>query len=120
MESDVYLPGVQGKSLPRRGFMTVFHARLIAAVAATALVLLPAATSAQVTGVDLTQPPGKDWPTVGGNWSNQRYSTLAQINSSNVKNLKGAWMARLNGSGFDAKFSQQATPVVKDGVMYVP
>jgi PQQ-dependent dehydrogenase (methanol/ethanol family) len=29
-------------------------------------------------------------------------------------------MARLEGSGFDNKYSQQGTPVVKDGVMYIP
>jgi PQQ-dependent dehydrogenase (methanol/ethanol family) len=55
---------------------------------------------------------------VGGNWGNQRYSTLARINTSNVTELKGAWMARL-GSGIGSKYSQQATPVVKDGVMYI-
>ena len=49
---------------------------------------------------------------------NTRYSTLSQINTSNVKTLKGAWMARLS-SGFGPGFSQQATPVVKDGVMYI-
>jgi len=48
-----------------------------------------------------------------------RYSTLAQINTDNVKNLKGAWMARL-GSGFDNRYSQQGTPLVKDGVMFIP
>jgi quinohemoprotein ethanol dehydrogenase len=68
---------------------------------------------------DLRKPPGAEWPAVGGDWGNTRYSTLAQINTSNVKTMKGAWMARLN-SGFGAGFSQQATPVVKDGVMYLP
>jgi alcohol dehydrogenase (cytochrome c) len=57
---------------------------------------------------------------VGGDWGNTRYSTLEQITTSNVANLKGAWMARLDGSGFDTKFSQQASPVVVDGVMFVP
>jgi glucose dehydrogenase len=36
-----------------------------------------------------------DWPLVGGDWGNTRYSTLARINASNVKTLKGAWMTRL-------------------------
>jgi len=70
------------------------------------------------TAPDLRKPAGADWPLVGGDWGNTRYSRLAQINPSNVKTLKGAWMARLN-SGFGAGFSQQATPVVKDGVMYI-
>jgi quinohemoprotein ethanol dehydrogenase len=68
---------------------------------------------------DLRKPPGAEWPVVGGDWGNTRYSMLAQISTTNVKTMKGAWMARLN-SGFGAGFSQQATPVVKDGVMYLP
>jgi quinohemoprotein ethanol dehydrogenase len=67
----------------------------------------------------LGSPTGKDWVTNGGNLTNQRYSTLAQINTSNVKQLKGAWMTRLRGSGFDAKYSFEASPLVKNGIMYV-
>ena len=67
----------------------------------------------------LRSPVGKDWVTNGGNLTNQRYSTLKQINTSNVKQLKGAWMTRLKGSGFGGKYSFEATPLVKDGVMYV-
>jgi alcohol dehydrogenase (cytochrome c) len=32
----------------------------------------------------------KDWVTNGGNLTNQRYSTLKQIDTTNVKQLKGA------------------------------
>src|SRR3954471_20013534 len=64
-------------------------------------------------------PVGKDWVTNGGNLTNQRYSTLKQINTENVKQLKGAWMTRLKGSGFGGKYSFEATPLVKDGIMYV-
>ncbi len=38
---------------------------------------------------DYTKPPMSDWPLVGGDWGNTRYSTLARINTSNVKTLKG-------------------------------
>jgi hypothetical protein len=67
----------------------------------------------------LLSPIGKDWVTNGGNLTNQRYSTLEQINASNVKQLKGAWMTRLKGSGLGAKYSFEATPLVKDGIMYL-
>ena len=67
----------------------------------------------------LRSPVGKDWVTNGGNLTNQRYSTLNQINTSNVKQLKGAWMTRLKGSGAAGKYSFEAAPLVKDGVMYV-
>ncbi len=64
-------------------------------------------------------PVGKNWVTNGGNLTNQRYSTLKQIDTGNVKQLKGAWMTRLKGSGFGGKYSAEATPLVKDGIMYV-
>ena len=67
----------------------------------------------------LQAPVGKDWVTNGGNLTNQRYSTLKQIDTSNVKQLKGAWMTRLKGSGFGGKYSFEGTPLVKDGIMYI-
>jgi glucose dehydrogenase len=33
---------------------------------------------------DYRKPPTTDWPLVGGDWGNTRYSTLARINPSNV------------------------------------
>jgi quinohemoprotein ethanol dehydrogenase len=67
----------------------------------------------------LQSPVGKDWVTNGGNLTNQRYSALKQIDTTNVKQLKGAWMTRLKGSGFGGKYSFEASPLVKDGIMYV-
>jgi glucose dehydrogenase len=43
----------------------------------------------------LQSPVGKDWVTNGGNMTNERYSKLKQIDTGNVKQLKGAWMTRL-------------------------
>jgi len=67
----------------------------------------------------LQSPVGKDWVTNGGNMTNERYSTLKQIDTTNVKQLKGAWMTRLKGSGLGGKYSLEATPLVKDGIMYM-
>ena len=67
----------------------------------------------------LRSPVGKDWVTNGGNLTNSRYSTLKQIDTSNVHKLKGAWMTRLKGSGVGGKYSFEASPLVKDGIMYV-
>ncbi len=80
---------------------------------------MPAGAADQVIDQLLQSPVGKDWVTNGGNLTNQRYSTLNQINVDNVKQLKGAWMTRLKGSGAGGKYSFEATPLVKDGVMYV-
>jgi len=85
--------------------------------------LLPGAAPVRAADPDidrlLQSPVGKDWVTNGGNLTNQRYSTLKQIDTSNVRQLKGAWMTRLKGSGFAGKYSFEATPLVKDGIMYV-
>jgi quinohemoprotein ethanol dehydrogenase len=67
---------------------------------------------------ELRQPASREWLHVGGDWSNSRYSTLAQITRDNVKTLKGAWVTHL-GSGLGAKYSLETTPIVKDGVMYL-
>jgi len=67
----------------------------------------------------LRGPVGKDWVTNGGNLTNNRYSTLKQIDTTNVGKLKGAWMTRLKGSGVGGKYSLEASPLVKDGIMYV-
>ena len=53
------------------------------------ILLVPLTVSAQATS-DLQRPSSKEWLTVGGDWGQTRYSTLAQINTDNVKNLKGA------------------------------
>src|SRR5947207_11434067 len=83
------------------------------------LVILPVLASDNDIDRLLRSPIVKYWVTNGGNLTNQRYSTLNQIDTSNVAQLKGAWMTRLKGSGFDAKYSFEATPLVKDGIMYV-
>jgi alcohol dehydrogenase (cytochrome c) len=71
------------------------------------------------TPADLSAVPSVNWITNGGDVSNARYSSLDQINTSNVAGLKQAWHVHLDGSGVAAKYSAEATPIVYDGVMYV-
>src|SRR3979411_3226407 len=92
----------------------------------TGALMFPGSLSAQtaprtITTQDLTQTKngGTDWITHGGALNNERYSTLNQINTSNVAQLKGVWMSRL-GSGRGAKYRFGAEPLVVDGVMYIP
>jgi quinohemoprotein ethanol dehydrogenase len=98
---------------------------LLLALVAGAL-MFPANLSAQsapktITTQDLAQTKNgsNDWITFGGALNNQRYSTLNQINTSNVSQLKGVWMTRL-GSGRGSKYRFEADPVVVNGVMYIP
>jgi len=75
----------------------------------------PAFTAAQ-----LTARPGNDWLTAGGDLTSQRFSSLNQITAANVSGLKQAWKTNLDGSGKAAKYSQEATPIVHNGVIYIP
>src|SRR3979411_1199123 len=89
------------------------------ALAAAAILISPGSLLAQSNG-NFWDPAGKNWPVPGGDWGHTRYSTLTQITPSNVKNLQGAWMTRLNGSGLDPKTAAEGTAVARDGIMYLP
>jgi alcohol dehydrogenase (cytochrome c) len=60
--------------------------------------LLPGMLAAQpLDPALLTKPLGDSWPTYAGDYSGKRYSSLKQINQSNVKNLTLAWATRVTG-----------------------
>jgi quinohemoprotein ethanol dehydrogenase len=103
--------------MPRQAWWTV------SAWIVFGLLFLPHAPAAQAADAEMDSllrgPVGKDWVTNGGNLTNNRYSTLKQIDTTNVGKLKGAWMTRLKGSGVGGKYSLEASPLVKDGIMYV-
>src|SRR5215468_2667409 len=54
------------------------------------------------------------WLTYSGDYSGQRHSPLDQINTTNVPNLKTAWIFQ---TGVPGKF--EATPLAIDGLLYV-
>ncbi|MCL4113266.1 UNVERIFIED_CONTAM: hypothetical protein GTU68_018204 [Idotea baltica] len=54
-----------------------------------------------------------DWLSYGGDYREQRYSSLDQITKENVSKLELAWSADLG-----TKRGLQATPLVVDGIMY--
>jgi alcohol dehydrogenase (cytochrome c)/quinohemoprotein ethanol dehydrogenase len=85
-----------------------FYARAVVALCATAAVAASAPASA-ATPVD-----GAQWPAVGRNSDEQRFSPLTQIDTGNVAKLNLAWFA-----DFDTNRGQEATPLVIDGVIYV-
>src|SRR4051794_7186770 len=53
---------------------------------------------------ELWETAGDDWITNGGSTSNQRYSSLDEIDDSNVDELKGEWLTHLRKSGVAAKY----------------
>jgi alcohol dehydrogenase (cytochrome c) len=62
----------------------------------------------------LAQPVGANWLSYNGDYTGRRFSSLDQINVSNVKNLRAQWVFHSNNSD-----SLEVTPVVVDGMMFV-
>jgi alcohol dehydrogenase (cytochrome c) len=55
---------------------------------------------------DIVRPLADAWPTYSGDYSGKRYSSLTQINQSNVKNLALAWVSKVTagpGAGDGAR-----------------
>ena len=78
---------------------------------------------AQETGLnpaDILKPLGESWPTYSGDYSGRRYSSLTQVNQSNVKNLTLAWTARLTagpaGPAVPQPFGPRQPDVIVSGV----
>ncbi|MCC4114736.1 PQQ-binding-like beta-propeller repeat protein [Aromatoleum toluclasticum] len=66
-----------------------------------------------VTDADLANPPPSDWLSWRRTLDGQGYSPLDQINKRNVSKLKLSWALAM-GEG-----SNQATPLVRNGIMYL-
>jgi quinoprotein glucose dehydrogenase len=57
--------------------------------------------------------PQQDWPVYGGSAASTHYSSLAQINRGNVKNLQVAWSFDSGEIG-----GLQTSPIIVDGILY--
>jgi len=80
--------------------------------------LTPARIKAATSTVDSAMikantATSKDWPTIGLDYAETRFSKLSQITSDNVKGLGLVWTYSL-----DSSRGIEATPVVVDGIMY--
>jgi acido-empty-quinoprotein group A len=59
----------------------------------------------------LLKPPTNAWPSYNGDYSGRRFSTLTQINQSNVKSLTLAWVYRVAiGQSDDAIVGGEGSP----------
>jgi alcohol dehydrogenase (cytochrome c) len=86
---------------------------------AAALWLLPIIIEGQpLDPALLTKPLGDSWPTYSGDYSGRRYSSLKQIDQSNIKNLTLAWASRVTpgpgtpGAGGRGGFGAVAPTIV--------
>jgi quinoprotein glucose dehydrogenase len=77
-----------------------------------ALVLLLACIAVHVTRAQ-SPPEHRDWPVYGGAPDQQHYSSLTQIDRSNVRELTVAWTYDSGEKG-----GLQTSPIIVDGVLY--
>jgi alcohol dehydrogenase (cytochrome c) len=102
-----------------------------AAVTAAALTLLGTtllgtwAHAADMTDERALNPhrEPQNWILHHGNYQGYRFSLLKEINTDTVKNLKPVFTVALSGfqnGGRYAHGNLEATPIVEDGIMYVP
>ena len=59
------------------------------------------------------KPPTDTWPTYNGDYSGRRYSTLTQIDRSNVRSLSLAWAFQTRSS------TLKSTPLEVNGILYL-
>jgi acido-empty-quinoprotein group A len=85
------------------------RAFLIAALAA----VLPLGLLAQgpLDPAVLTKPPTDAWPTYHGDYSGRHFSTLKEINTTNVRGLSLAWIYHTTGSSDGAILGGLNTPL---------
>src|SRR4030095_8154851 len=77
-----------------------------------ALGAVTALTTRPLRSAESERYSGKEWNAPGGDWAATRYSTLTQISTKNIRQLGGAW-------GVQTPDGAEATPIVKDGRMFV-
>ncbi|MEO0463372.1 MAG: PQQ-binding-like beta-propeller repeat protein [Pseudomonadota bacterium] len=68
----------------------------------------------EVTDEMLLNPPEESWLMFRGNYASWGYSPLAQINTENVDTLQLGWSIAMEDG------PNQATPLVHEGVLYLP
>lgn len=65
------------------------------------------------------EPARENWIDVGGDSGNQRYSTLDQIRTDNVHQLREAWTYHTGELDREVQKTIECTPLIIEGVMYI-
>src|SRR5437660_3226508 len=108
--------------------MTTMRTALLSGAAMAALLVATALTPVEAADMTFERALNADkepqnWLLHHGNYQGHRFSRLKDINADNVKNLKPVMTMALGGfeSGGRYKFGNlEATPLVEDGIIYVP
>jgi quinohemoprotein ethanol dehydrogenase len=69
---------------------------------------------------ELFEHAGDNWVSNGGGTTNDRFSSLNEINTSNVKDLKGDWVTKIGANATAAKFSAEGQALEYKGTIYIP
>jgi quinohemoprotein ethanol dehydrogenase len=77
------------------------------------------ALAPEFTSEELSEHSGDDWITNGGGTTNDRFSSLDEINTENVKELKGEWMTKIGANATAAKFSAEGQALEYKGTIYI-
>ena len=73
------------------------------------------ASTIDVHASDLrVEPPSANWISYNGDYSGRRYSSLSEVNTSNVGSLRAQWVFHAHNSD-----RLEVTPVVVNGIMFV-
>lgn len=84
---------------------------LFLSLALALLICTPSASAQQLDPAALLKPATDTWPTYNGDYSGRRFSTLDQINATNINSLTLAWVYRPSAS-------IKSTPLEVNGVLY--
>jgi quinohemoprotein ethanol dehydrogenase len=108
------------------GLLLIALALLVAAcggsggtVTTSANATAPIETAPDFSAEELEAEPGADWITNGGSLSNDRFSSLDEVNTENVKELKGDWMTKIGNNATAAKFSAEGQALEYKGTIYI-
>src|ERR1700753_3330048 len=72
------------------------------------------------TSEELNEEAGANWITNGGNLTNDRFSSLSEINTENVSELKGDYVTKIGKEATAAKFSAEGQALEYEGTIYIP
>jgi PQQ-dependent dehydrogenase (methanol/ethanol family) len=117
----------QSSTLDEGGTLRLF--RMLVPVALVALALAMVGTAGASSAIApapaftpqlLSLNSGDDWLTVGGGLSDQRHSTLTQINASNISGLKLAWTGTFGLPTAAAAVPEEGAAIAYQGTLYMP
>jgi glucose dehydrogenase/mono/diheme cytochrome c family protein len=76
-------------------------------------------TTEPTAEIDPFATPTANWSVDGGNYQHEFHSALDEVDTSNVSQLKGDFMLKLE-SGTAAKYSHEENVLAIDGMLYIP